>query len=127
MSEIEQALKSVRDVYVNYPKRMELLEQQLKTLESEIQDLLHIQELVDLNASDGFKQYKEMQKARQERRKIKNELELLTFLKELKAVGKPSEKLLNKLIGEVRKTESLQKNRKYGMRVRDDLQELIKQ
>lgn len=126
MNEIEQALMAVREVYINFPKRITLLEEQLKDLDKEIQDLLHVQELADLNASEGFKQYKEMQKARRERRKVKNELELLEFVKQLQAMGKPSEKVLNKAIGDVRGLSKTQNVRFYKMKIRDDLQELIK-
>lgn len=124
--EIEQALKAVRDVYVNFPKLVGQLEEDLKRLDAETQDLLHLAELTQLSASKGYDLYKEIQKVRQERRKVKDQLEMLEPIKEINSyVGKPAEKNINKMIGEVRKIATRHENRTYRMRVRNDLQEMV--
>ena len=124
---IEEAIKSVRDVYVNAPRRYEQLEKDLKKLDMETQDLLHLMELKDLNLYLGFKAYKDLQRVRQERRKVKDEMDLLEPILELnKYQVKPQEKVLNKTLGEVRKIALSKQDRTYKMRVRDDLQELVK-
>ena len=124
---IEEAIKSVRDVYVNLPRRYEQLEQELKKLDMETQDLLHLMELKNLNLYQGFMTYKDLQRVRQERRKVKDEMEMLEPVLELnKYAGKPVEKYLNKHLGEVRKVALSQQGRSYRMRVRDDLQDLVK-
>lgn len=123
MSEVEQALTSVLDVFVNYPKRIALLEKQLKVVEREIVDLLHVVEMVNFNAQKGYVYAKELQKARLERRKIKDELALLMVTQE---IANPTEKELNKAIWEVRGVLKHQSDRTYKMRERKDLQELIK-
>lgn len=124
---IEEAIKSVREVYVNLPRRYEQLEKDLKQLDMETQDLLHLMELKNLNLHLGFKAYKDLQRVRQERRKVKNEMELLEPILELnKYPGKPVEKVLNKHLGEVRKVVLRHQGRTYTMRVRSDLQELVK-
>lgn len=123
---IEEAIKSVRDVYVNFPRRYEQLEKDLKQLDMETQDLLHLIELKNLNLHRGFMTYKDLQRVRQERRKVKDEMEMLEPILELnKYAGKPVEKHLNKHLGEVRKVALSQQGRSYRMRVRDDLQELV--
>lgn len=124
--EIIQALQAVRDVYINYPKRYETAKEQIKRCELEIEDLEHLMEFTNLNASQGFDMYKQMQKARRERRKLKDELELLEIAKRLNNIGKPNEKVLNQAIGDLRKKVEQQNDRCYSMRVRHDLQELIK-
>lgn len=123
---IEEAIKSVREVYVNLPRRYEQLEKDLKKLDMETQDILHLMELKNLNLHHGFMTYKDLQRVRQERRKVKDEMEMLEPILELnKYAGKPVEKHLNKHLGEVRKVALSQQGRSYRMRVRDDLQELV--
>lgn len=126
MTEIEQALISVRQVFVYYPKEYEKKEEALKKCDQEIQDLMHVIELSNFNAYQGFDLAKQLQKVRNERRVIKDEIELLKSVKELLSYGKPTEKNLNKIIGEVRGIQRRQEVRTYKMRVREDLQEMIK-
>ena len=126
MSEIIQALQAVRDVYINFPKRYDLSKEELQKIEWEIQDILHIVELSNFNASEGFKWAKELQRLRKARRALKDELESLEKVKEFLAFPKPTEKVVNKTIGDLRGIESRKENRTYHMRMRKDLQELIK-
>lgn len=124
--EIIQSLQAVRDVYINYPKRLELNQEELKKIDSEIQDILHVIELTSFNASDGYKWAKELQRLRKARRMLKDELEQLEKIKDFLNFPKPTEKVINKTIGELRTIESRKENRTYHMRMRKDLQELIK-
>ncbi|MET3700170.1 hypothetical protein SAMN05877753_1235 [Bacillus oleivorans] len=125
MTEYEQALIAVRDVFVHYPKRYEHCEEELRKVEQEIQDLLHAIELSNFNASTGYQLSKQLQKARKDRRRLKNELELLDSIKEFISYAKPTEKNINKIITDLRTTEQRQLVRVYKMRVRDDLQEMV--
>lgn len=69
-----------------------------------------------LSASKGFNIYCQ----------LKNELEILEVIKRLQSAGKPSEKILNQTISDVRKLLNTQQNRCHSMRIRNDLQELVK-
>jgi len=124
--DIIQTMQSLRDVYVNYPKQYELSQEELKKVESEIQDILHVIELTHFNASDGYKWAKELQKLRKNRRALKDELENLDKVKEFLSYQKPTEKVINKVIGDLRSIETRRNNRTYHMRMRKELQELIK-
>jgi vacuolar-type H+-ATPase subunit I/STV1 len=124
--DIEQALQSVKDVYVNYPKRMQQNEEALKKVEKEIQDLLHVIELKPFNASDGYKYAKQLQEARKERRSLKDEAEIFAPVKELLKFTKPTEKNITKTINEIQGIKSRHQDRLYKMRIREDLQELVK-
>lgn len=126
MTNIEQALLSVRDVYIHLPKRYEEVQKEIKKCELELEDLEHVIELHNFNASKGYQLAKEIQKTRKRRRDLKNELEQLESIRRLNAIGKPTEKHLNQAIGEVRSVTERQKNRCYSMRVRNDLQELVR-
>ncbi|MEH6941505.1 hypothetical protein [Bacillus sp. JJ722] len=124
---LDAAIQHVRDVYVNFPRLYEKLQSDLKNLEMEQQDLLHLIEFKAFNASDGYKYSKDLQRVRNQRREIKNNIELLKPIMELnKYQQKPSDKIINKALGDVRRITNEHGERTYKMRVRDDLQELIK-
>jgi hypothetical protein len=127
MTEFEQSLQSVREVFVNYPKRYAHNEELLRNVDMEIQDILHAIELSNFNASGGYRLSKELQKARQERRRIKEELEMMEpIIKDFLSFVKPTEKNISITMGNIRKAATRQSNRCYSMRTRKDLQELIK-
>lgn len=125
MNDIIQALQSVREVYVNFPKQLEISKEELKTVESEIQDILHIIELTTFDACKGFKWAKEIQRLRKARRELKDRIEMLEPIKELIAFQKPTEKNIGKIIGDVRNIETNHNTRGYRMRVRTELQEMV--
>lgn len=125
--DVVEALQMVREVYVNFPKRMESAQEELRKVESEIQDILHVIELTTFNACDGYKWAKELQSLRHQRRQLKDEIDLLEpITKDFLAFQKPTEKNINKTIGEIRGITGRQENRTYRMRVRQELQELMK-
>jgi hypothetical protein len=126
MTEFEAALQSVRDVFVNYPRRVTSNQEELRKIDDEIQDVLHMIEFGNFNASDGFKFAKDLQRLRNDRRKIKDDLELLKPIEEFIAFVKPTEKNINSTIGELRKVMNVHKTRVYKMRVRTDKQDFIK-
>lgn len=126
MTEIEQTLQSVREVFVNYPKRYETATEELRKVENEIQDILHVIEFCSLDAIKMTEKYKELKALRVKRRELKDELELLGEVKSFLAHQKPSEKIINNTIGKIRSTLERQHNRTYTMRVRKDWQRLIK-
>lgn len=126
MNEYEQALQAVRDIYVTYPKRIESNEEELKKIDQEIQDLLHVIELGAFDAAKGSQILKQLKKARQERRRVKNDLELLEPIKEFISYAKPSEKNIGQSIGKLRNVVNVQEHRTYRMRVRTDLQDMVK-
>jgi Na+/phosphate symporter len=125
MGEIEQALQSVRDVFVNFPKKIEEHQEALKKIDQEITDIEHAIEIHSFNASKGYYLAKELQKARLRRRAIKDEIELLGPIKEFLSYAKPTEKVINKTIKDLKGITELHKIRLYKMRVREDLQELV--
>lgn len=121
----EEELKIFRKVVAEYPKRFKVNKELLHELHQEELDLLHVVELVNLNASDGYKLYKELQTNRQERRKIKDENKLLEPIVSYIKQQKVSTTALNGLIGEIRNRKSTMSARGYRMNVRHDLQHTI--
>lgn len=123
--DIEETLATLRDIVVELPKRYEMNEQMIKKLDDECNDIAHYMEFCDLDAAKGYQAYKDMQKLRKERRLLKNENELIdpaiSLLKELNKF----DQRLNFSIGKVRKVKEVHGVRRYRVRVRQDLDEMI--
>lgn len=126
MNEIEKSLQALRDIYVNYPKQLEIAQQELRNVEDEIQDILHIIELASLDAIGMTRSFKDLRNLRVRRRELKNEIELLKQVNEINSFAKPNERIIGAVVGKVRTTLHKQNTRKYKMRVRKDMQHLVK-
>ena len=120
--DIEEALKAVRDVYINFPKLHTELQEELTRIDDEAQDLLHLIELTNCNAYEGFKLYKDLQRNRKERRIVKDRIELLGPVMEINKYGKPAHKNINRCIEDVQRVQEKHGCRTYRMRVRTELQ-----
>lgn len=125
MQDIEQIIITIRDAIRDIPKRYSDNLEHITKLEKEENDLLHYIELVNLNAVEGFKAYKELQKVRKERRVYKDENELLKHVQPVLSNMKGHLRLLDNAIGNVRQTEKHLENRIYRVRVRKDLDKVI--
>lgn len=80
VEDVEQTAITIRDAIKHLPERYENNQKEINQLEKERTDLLHMAELVDLNAVDGFRLYKEIQRVERDRRERKDENELLKNL-----------------------------------------------
>ncbi|GGN66449.1 hypothetical protein [Oceanobacillus indicireducens] len=125
MQDIEQIIITIRDAIRDIPKRYSDNLEQINKLEKEENDLLHYIELVNLNAVEGFKAYKELQKVRKERRVYKDENELLRHIQPVLKNMKGQIRHLDDALGCVRQTEKNLENRIYRVRVRKDLDKVI--
>lgn len=125
MHDVEEKLKAVRDVYVNYPKQLELLREELSKYEQEKQDILHVIEFGTLDAVKASDMRKELKRVLDKRRKTKKDIELLEEVRKF-TERKPNEHVINTTIGNIRRVITTQGRRSYRMRVRSDLQDLIK-
>lgn len=123
MDDFEGKITHLRDTIRDIPDIYKGNREELDKLEGETQDLLHLIEFNNLNASEGFKVYKELQKVRRRRRELKNQNELIEPLyKTLQSMKNKNLKSLNDGIGDVRRIIERQSNRKYSCRIRKDLQ-----
>ena|SRR5699024_6812871 len=120
-----QQLIAVRNVFIDIPKEYELICEAFEKTNEETQDLLHVLELGTLNAIEMTKVTKRLRKVRQERRILKDEIEVMKQIINLSG-KKPSEHLINSTIGNIRKIEERKGKRVYNMRVCKDLQKFIK-
>ncbi|WEG13987.1 hypothetical protein PU629_06360 [Pullulanibacillus sp. KACC 23026] len=125
--DIEQLANILRTIVNETPKLYEQNKQSIDQLEKEIMDIEHVIELTTFNASKGFFLAKDIQTARKNRRELKDNNELLHPLVEVVSRMRTFQNDLNKAIGEIRKIKNRHVNRQYKMRVRDDLQELVRE
>lgn len=125
MEDFEEIAVTIRDAIRDLPNRFHSNEADIAKLERERSDLLHMAELVDLNAFEGFQLYKEIQKVERARRKLKDENEHLKHLVPFLTKWRDRLKQLDQIVGDIRKTKSQLENRSYRCRVRKDLEEKI--
>lgn len=125
MENIEETTVMIRDSIKDLPKRYKQNEIEMKKLDLETQDLLHVVELGKVDAILRQKIFEDLRKVRQARRKIKEENELLAPIVDV------LDGLKNKLhefdngLGKIRKVKVAQSNRRYGFRVRHDLDKVL--
>lgn len=125
MQDIEQTAITVRDAIRNIPKQYGHNQDKIKNLEDERQDILHLIELTNFNAYEGYKLSNELQRIQQERRKLKKENELLKPLIQPLSKMKGNLKHLDDAVGQIRKVKQNQQIKSYRCRVRKDLQDII--
>ncbi|MDM8100957.1 hypothetical protein [Oceanobacillus oncorhynchi] len=123
--DIEQIAVDVRNTVQDIPKIYKANNERLSKLQGEITDLTHLIELVDLNAVEGFKVYKQLQGVLQERRKLKDENELLKHLGPVFSDWGNKIGSLNSAIGDIRNQKKSLGARLYQCRVRKDLENQI--
>ncbi|WP_162632643.1 hypothetical protein [Paraliobacillus zengyii] len=121
-TDVEQTAVMIRNAVRDVPDRMNENKRELDLINQEIQDLLHVIEFSSFNASDGYRLSKELKIAREKRRKLKNDLELLEPLTTVLKKFRNNLQEVNKVVGDIRKAKALQQSRVYKCRVREDLQ-----
>lgn len=123
---ITNHLESVKKIFIDYPRLYEVKQEELKTVSSERQDLLHALELGKLDAIKMSQIASDLKEVQIKRRQIKNNLELLSeiisFVKKTDFKG-VNTKDLKQAMSRVDYITS--RKRTYTMRVRTDLQELV--
>lgn len=115
-------LQAIKRIFIDYPKMYEIKLNELKKADEERQDLLHVLELGNLDAIKMSKVMRDLKQVSIKRRQIKNNLEILDVIKRF-AYRRIKDKEINELIDRV--DHITNRERKYTMRVREDLQELV--
>lgn len=122
---IEENFILFRDMVREFPDRYHQNNKDIERLQQEQQDLLHVLELVPLNAYQGWKVAEQLKVIRIQRRELKDQNQLLEPLVSLLKKYRSDLAHMDKALGEVRKRERLQDVRGYRCRVREDLQESL--
>lgn len=93
-------LSDLNGLAVDANTRKNELTSQLTIVDKKLSDVLHYCEFTTLNACQGFKLYKMIRDLRQERRMIKNELEVVNFIlgkKITDSVSEEAQKLIHNI------------------------------
>ena len=93
-----------------------MAETDLEEAEGGMQDILHALEFEEWSYHDQAKLARELKRTRQARREAKNKLEVLGLITEWATANEKTIKSLEKLLGQVRRTEKLQGSRTYNRR-----------
>ncbi len=80
-SQLDEFMLELLTMYTVLEEEYSNLQEQQAVVEAEIIDFQHAIEFYDLNASEGFRAYKNLQQALRKRRKLKNDFKKVTVLK----------------------------------------------
>jgi DNA repair ATPase RecN len=113
------AIKMLEEILMD----AEDLQSEINRYDIEIQDVEHVIESLDFNASQGYALAKRLQEIRRERREIKNRLEMQTSMKSvLKAYKSGLKSTFEQTLKNVENLEKAQPIRKYKLRKLTDLE-----
>ena len=107
-------------------KDIERLNAELAEVNGEMQDIMHYAEFATFNASEGYNIAKELKNVREKRRKIKDELDVLTFIQQTVKERKQQINGLSSIVKGVNVAKAKQENRIYKPRVRVEMFERLK-
>lgn len=119
----QKATNGLADVIENLPKRIDELNKTVSKCDGEINDLQHLAEWENFNASQGYNIAKQIQKASRKRRAAKDELETLFGIKGIINNNSKFDAHINGLKMTMRAQERKRTARTYTIRVRTDLAE----
>ena len=93
------------------------LQDDLQQADLETSDILHEIELINFAASDGYCLAKRLKRVRQRRRQVKNEKELLNYIKQWTDQHQHLRLTLHKVCASLRQRQEVQGTRQYTPRV----------
>jgi len=119
----QKATNGLSEVIENLPKRMAELTKTVSKCDGELNDLQHLAELENFNASQGFYIAKQIQIASRKRRAAKDEIEVLNGIKTIMNNNSKFDAHINGLKISMRDQERKRTARTYTVRVRTDLKD----
>lgn len=124
--EIEMASNLLYEAVQKVPEQIERLQKEISICEMEKNDILHLIELENCNASQGWTHFRDLQITLQQRRRLKDELASLNSFQDKMSVGRPMSEQAHTLHHLVKARTQVLKSRNYRPRVRQDLTERFK-
>lgn len=119
--EIELAARQLHEAMERVPSQIVRLEKEITLCQQEVSDLLHLIELSNFNASEGYRMSKELQITLERRRHCKDELESLKQLEEKLKKHRPIKDQTNMINLTIQARKQVLATRTYSPRVRSDL------
>lgn len=120
---IEELIKYLLNLFQNIDSDLKKLQDELSIYYQIQQDLLHYLENHNMNAPDSCKLVKQLKKIREERREIKDDISIISSVKDLfvdRYKNKFIEKDLIKLLNSLNDIKDRQKNPTYKYRYLDE-------
>lgn len=117
----KNATSQLQKAVAQTPQRIKKLNELISKSDLEEQDLLHLAEFENFNASQGYDITKKIKAVRTKRRKYKDELEILSELKKVANNNSKLEGHVNTLSKSLKDKSDKLSNRKYQVKVRTDL------
>ena len=112
---------AIKDIPSHYDWNMNRIEQ----IQNETDDLIHMLELTNFNASEGYKISRRLKEIRMERRILKDENDLLRPMVGELTNMKNKKGVWDAVVGNVRKVKAGKRKRFYKCKHRIDLQDKI--
>jgi len=118
MESMSQIFKTFRQMQMDLKRETDVeLNEELSRVDKMQSDVLHIIELMNFNAVEGYNFAKMLQVIRQARRRIKDRIDERQVVKELiKRYDKDFKEILEKTIKDKEKFDKKQDNRSYRLR-----------
>lgn len=121
--QIEKAAKELQEIMHHVPEQIKRLQVEIQLCEQETQDLLHLIELSNFHASEGYRLSKDLQITRKKRRQFKDELDALKSIFDRTSTDRALSEQFNVLRGVIEHRKINVKARSYKPRIRTDLTE----
>ncbi|MGG0667886.1 hypothetical protein ABE073_05070 [Lederbergia citrisecunda] len=115
------ATEQLQVVVSQTPQRIKKLNELIQRADWEEQDILHLAELENFNASQGYSIAEQIKKVRNKRRKYKDELEALSALHRVANNNSKLESHVSQLAKSIKEDNERKEKRKYNVKVRTDL------
>lgn len=113
---VEEVLKIILKFFQNIEERMKELSEQQSIYDTKQDEILHYVEIHNLNAAQSCKLIKELKKVRKERRAVKDEIGIITSIKDSfvdKYKNKFIERDVIQALKNLKEVETRQNNPKY--------------
>lgn len=123
---IKELVSQLSTLVDNIPKQIKRLGKEIDICDRETSDLLHLIELSNFHASEGYGLSRDLQITRKKRREFKDELELLSKINQGLKVHRPLEHHPQAIVKIVEQQNEALRKRTYSPRVRKDLTDKFK-
>lgn len=117
----QSATEQLQKVVSQTPTQIKKLHEAVSRADLEIQDLLHLAEMENFNASQGYNLAIQLKKARLKRRNAKDEIDMLQSISKVINQNSKFEPHVSGIQKSIQSINEVRGKRKYHARVRSDL------
>ena len=126
VSSIKDTVLQLENLMKSIPKQVDRINKELQLCDQEISDIMHVIELSNFHASDGYRLAKDIQITRKKRRELKDELVSLLAIQTTSKKHRPTLNQTEAITSTIKQEIGRRKDKKYTPRVRTDFAETFK-